>query len=271
MAEVEAETIGFDERSFLGDVRAKHIAQRRMQQVRRRVIGANLLAALMVDFELGPVADLDRALGQAPDMRMQAAGLLQRVIDREFGAVRKPDDAMIASLTAAFGVKGRAVEHERARLALRHGMAFLAVRDDRGERPFAVLSAIAEEFIAARALKDRMPDGGIVSAFITHPAFAAFLALTLHRLVESGGIHFEPAPAQNVLREIERKAKRIVKLERGFAGELLALLQAGEFVIEQLQAIGERASESIFFFVQLRLDNRFGATEFRIGLAHLGD
>jgi hypothetical protein len=61
VAEVEAEAIGFDERALLRDMRPQHIAQRRMQQVRRRVVGADLCAARVIDFQRCFVADLDRA------------------------------------------------------------------------------------------------------------------------------------------------------------------------------------------------------------------
>src|SRR5262249_15271811 len=110
------------------------------------MIGADSLATLMIDFERRLIADLDGDLAQTADLRVQGAGLLLRVLDNELGAVRKVNDPMIAGLAAAFGVKGRAIEDERALLALLHLMALFAMHDDRGQRAFALFGAIAEEF-----------------------------------------------------------------------------------------------------------------------------
>ena len=55
--EVEAQPIGRDQRARLLDVRAEHLAQRRVQQVRRRVVAARRVADLGVDLRGDEVAD----------------------------------------------------------------------------------------------------------------------------------------------------------------------------------------------------------------------
>ena len=52
MGEVEAQPIGRDERALLRDVIAEHLAQRLVQQMGRRVIGADRGARGVVDLEL---------------------------------------------------------------------------------------------------------------------------------------------------------------------------------------------------------------------------
>ena len=56
MHEVESQAIGRDERAGLLDVRAEHLAQRRMQQMRGRVIAARRIAPLFIDLRGDDVA-----------------------------------------------------------------------------------------------------------------------------------------------------------------------------------------------------------------------
>ena len=60
--EVEAQPLGRDERALLRDVRAEHLTQRLVQQMRRGVVGARRCAARVIDFELDGVAGLEAAL-----------------------------------------------------------------------------------------------------------------------------------------------------------------------------------------------------------------
>ena len=51
VAEVEAQAVGRDERALLGDVIAEHLAQRLVQEMRRRMVGADGRAARVIDGE----------------------------------------------------------------------------------------------------------------------------------------------------------------------------------------------------------------------------
>src|SRR5262245_22264328 len=109
-------------------------------------------------------------------------------------------------------------------------MLFRTVRDDRRHRALALLGAVAEEFRRPGAVADREPHGIAAGCVAAGPAFAALLALAFHRRVETGAVHFKTAPAQDVLGQVEREAERVVEFERRRARQLLALLQAAEFV-----------------------------------------
>src|ERR1700730_18604728 len=52
MGKVEAQTVWSDQRSLLSDMFAKHLPQRLVQEMRRRLMGAQSLAAIVVDEEL---------------------------------------------------------------------------------------------------------------------------------------------------------------------------------------------------------------------------
>ena len=63
--EVEAQAVRRDERALLRDVRAEHLAQRGVQQMRGGVVERGGAAALAVDVRAERVADRDRALRRA--------------------------------------------------------------------------------------------------------------------------------------------------------------------------------------------------------------
>src|SRR3546814_471889 len=74
--EVEAQAVGSDQRAFLGDVRAQHLAQRRVQQVRGAVVEDGRAAACAVDRGDEVVADLQRAGCELAHVAVELAGVL---------------------------------------------------------------------------------------------------------------------------------------------------------------------------------------------------
>ena len=87
MREVEAQPVGRDQRALLRDVIAEHLAQRLVQQMRRRMVRADGAAARMIDLERERRADLERALLDRAGMHEHVAGLLLGVGDAEAHAV----------------------------------------------------------------------------------------------------------------------------------------------------------------------------------------
>jgi hypothetical protein len=63
MAEVEAQAVGAFRLTPLRHMIAKRAAQRLVQQVRRRMVGADLAAAGMADLQLGRLAFGNSAFG----------------------------------------------------------------------------------------------------------------------------------------------------------------------------------------------------------------
>ena len=62
VGEVEAQTVGADERALLLRLLAEHRAQRPVEEVRRRVVAPRRRAARVVDLEVTASPDGDRAL-----------------------------------------------------------------------------------------------------------------------------------------------------------------------------------------------------------------
>ena len=78
-----------------------------------------------------------------------------------------------------------------------------------------------------------------------------------------------PRGLQRVLREVERKAVGVVERERGLALELVALLEAAALLVEDRKPALQRLAEARLLELERLGDQRLGAHQFGIGLAHL--
>ena len=116
VAEVEADAVGVDHLALLGHVRAQHVAQGRVQQVGRGVVGAGAGAPLGVDEQVDVVARGQPARADPDPVHVQVAGVLVGVehLARAAGPLRL---AHVAGLAAALGVEGGAVEQDLDLLA----------------------------------------------------------------------------------------------------------------------------------------------------------
>ena len=103
MHEIEAQAIGRHERAGLLHVAAEHLAERRVQQVRRGVIPPRRVPHLGVDFGGDDVADAKRAGVHAHAVRArQARADAHEPFDRRRRAARLAEDpARVGHLTAA--------------------------------------------------------------------------------------------------------------------------------------------------------------------------
>ena len=79
MGEIETQTIRRDERTLLRDMIAENVAQRFMQQMRRRMVGAHRAAARMIDVKLDRKTDCGSPLSTRSVMDEQIAKLFMRV------------------------------------------------------------------------------------------------------------------------------------------------------------------------------------------------
>ena len=115
MREIEAQPVRRHQRTRLLHVRAQNVAQRRVHQVRRRVVALVALAPRGVGFRRHAIAHAQRLFGdhamrdQSGDGIIRAAhlGQLQRVLVI-------PERADVGDLSAGFGIERRAVQHDFA-------------------------------------------------------------------------------------------------------------------------------------------------------------
>ena len=158
MAEVEAQLVGPDLRPLLRHVGPEHPAQRLMQKVRGRVVGAGGRAAHAVDMQVHDIANLQGAAVELAEMHMHVAELLLGVVDRKLGPGLREHRARVADLATGFGIERRLVHDHLAFVAgiqFGDGRAALEKRRDDALGSFGV---VAQEFGSAEFLAQFEPD-----------------------------------------------------------------------------------------------------------------
>ena len=138
LAEVEAQAVGRHQRALLGDVGAEPPAQRLVQQVGGRVVGAQRGAALAVDPHLHGVADGELALW-SPGRRWtkQVAEFLLGVVDGDLEPPGAEHDAAIAHLAAGLAIERSLVGDDGNLRAGLGRLDRLAVDQERSTLPSA--------------------------------------------------------------------------------------------------------------------------------------
>ncbi len=204
MREVETQPVACDKRSLLRDVIAQHDAQSLMQQMRRRMIGANRLSTFRIDRQLHRHAGAQLAFRNLDVMHEKIAELLLRVANMGAHA-RGGEKTRVADLTARLCVKRRLVDDHKTALALRQAIGFRAFAHDGRDDALGLLGFITQKLRRADAILDGVPDCLGRSFARPGPRLARLGALTLHGLRERSRIDADAAGAQRVLRQIERK------------------------------------------------------------------
>ena len=235
------------------------------------MIGADGRATAVIDDHLDGLAGLERSALDGADMGEHEAEFLLRIGDAEQRAFCALDHAGIADLTAAFAVE-RCLRHDdHRRVALGQRLHGLAILQDRAHFGFGGFRRIAEELGGAGLFLDVEPDGFGGSFARTLPSLARVVLLLLHRFSEGCGIDRDVAPAQSVLRQIEREAVGVVKLERNVSCKHVACAQIVRGIVEQDQATLQGLAELGFLKLERLGDHCLRAAKFAVGVAHLAD
>ncbi len=267
VAEIEAQPVGRVERAALCHVIAERAAQRLVQKMRGRMIGADRAAAVVVHDEArglpgGDLARLD--LGKMHEDARDLAG-----IGHARAPARRLDHPGIAHLAARLGIKGRLVDGDLDLASLFRPRRCDPVPHQRNDLALGAFGIVAEKLGHAVLLGDVEPDRLIGHLARSGPGGARLGLLGRHGRIEPLGIDGAPLLAQRVLRQIERKAIGIVEPEGRLAGQGRALGQAGQFLVQKPQAALERLAKARLLEPQRLLDQGLRAAQFGIGLAHL--
>ena len=258
--EVETQPIGRHERALLLDMLAKDLPQRRVQQMRRRVIGLDGLAARGIHLRGKLVADLDETAADLAQMRVDGAALL-RVRHRELRA-HVAELTRIADLAAGLRVERRAIEDDFALLAGVQHLDFLAVLEQRDDLADIRHALVAEEAGLAFELDAR----GHVHLEVA--AATRTFALALHGSLVAFHVDLEAALARDVGGEVGGEAVGVVQLEDGLAFDGLVGAELRHRSIQNLHASLERALELFAFLQQHLADARLLRHELGERLAH---
>ena len=271
MREIEAEAVFGNQRTLLRDMIAEAIAQRCMDKVRRGMVRPDPVAPFGINFQMDRVADLDRTAGNPADMRVQPAQRLVGGLDCEFEAFGRPYPPGIPGLATAFAIERRLVGQNDHLVTGPGRIDLRAVLDDRNDLGFASGRIVARELGRSLRIGDIEPDLFAGRLARTLPRRPGSRLLLLHRRVESALVDGDAAAAQRIFRQIVGEAIGVVELERGLPVQRPALAHRAGRLVEQLEALVERAAELRFLAFEHLFDQRLPALQFGIGLTHLGD
>ena len=216
----------------MGDVRSKDLAQRFVQQMRRRVIGAGCRATGVIDFEFNGIARLERTAFNLAHMHKQVAQLFLRGGHAEQRSLGTLDDALIANLAAGLAIERCLIEDQPTFVSGFQRLDLSPARYECRHLAFGRFGIVAQKFCRPEALLDIEPDGFGRLFARALPGLAGIGPLLVHGDSKRLGIDRDAARAQRIFREIEREAERVVEFERNVAGEHRTLFERAGRIAE---------------------------------------
>ena len=223
----------------------------------------------MIDLELHGIVEAELAFLDDAVMDEEIAQLLLRIGNPEQSALRPADDTSVTDLAARFAIERRLVQHQRRLVARLEALDETTIRNDTAHDAFRRLGLVAEELGGADLLAQFEPDSLRRRLARPLPGFPRLGFLMLHRLVEGVGVDGHAARFQRVLRQIERKPVGVVKLEGDLARQHVTAIETGARLVEQSDALLQRAAEAGFLELQRLGNQRLRADQLLIAIAHL--
>ena len=260
MGEVEAGALRRDQRAFLLHVITEHIAQRRVHQVRCRVIALDGFAQVVVDLCMHAVAFAQLARIDDADVQ-EGLALFLRVLHEKHRIVAE-QPASIADLAARLGVERGFLEHHDRALIRADALDPLAV-DEQIAHPADLLDPVI-----ARKHRDRIHVDRLVVVNAELAGRARAFALRVHSDLEPRVIDREVAFARDVRGQVDRKTVGVVQSERGLA-RYRAPAHVADVRFEDAHALIERFREPLFLELEHTHHIVGGRDEFGVGLPHL--
>ena len=268
MGKVEAQPFGRNQRPLLRDMVTQHLAQRLVQEMRGRMVGADGGAPRGVHVQLNRVARFERSCLDDALMHNQVTQLFLRVGHAQACRTRLYH-TRVTHLAAGLAIERRLVDDDAATFAKRQRSNFLAALHQRSDNALGALGVIAQKFRRPGFLLQRIPDGFGRRLARSSPGLARLGPLALHGGGEGVEVNADAARAQCVLRQIEREAVGIVKFERGFARQVCAAGKSPGLLVQNGKATHQRGAEARFLQLQRLGDQRLRAQKLGVGLAHL--
>ena len=209
----------------------------------------------VVPLDRGPARGVHRHLDLAArlrrgialyEMNERLAGLL-RVADRP-GFTAERQRAGVADLPAHLGIKRRAIQHDAGAFLLlndlRHGGGGgELLKPDKHRRGIGGEARYADDLLLLRG--------------------PCTVALLLHQRIKPGGVHRQATLTRHQLRQVQRKAIRVIKLERKRAGQFFFIPQPRGFFAEEVDAAVEGLVERLLLGLDRLPDDV--ATLFQLG------
>ena len=278
VGEVEPQPVGRDERAGLLDVRAEALAEGGVEQMGRRVVAADGVAALPVHVRRHPVA-FPQASPRDPHpvrARSPGGGPLQAVdlCGHRAAAGRQPPG--VRDLAAGFEVERRPIEH---RVARRPGVeggrrGASVVEQPHDLRPVDPGGRVALEPVGGG--KDRRAVGVRLDREPVRPGFSEprlrprLRALRLQAPLEAVAVDGDAAFAGQLVDEVQGQAVGVVQAEDLVPGQDAAG-GPGQRRLEAGEAVGQDRVEPVLFGPHHPGDRLAVGAELGVRDAHLAD
>ncbi len=229
--EVEAQLVRANRRAGLVHVVAEHLAERLVQQVRRRVVRHRREADVPRNGRLDPVAGGESCTLEEERLVVAEAERGDELRPTGHAARLRLDRAQIRHLAAALGIEGRLAELDEEEAVLE-----LLERTDLCQHlGLLVADEVGLEAGFARELRRPLELARLTGA---RP-----LALLGHQTLELVLVDRQAALERELARQLEREAVRVVEAERVLARD--AFGAAREHLVEQSHAGRERLGEAL--------------------------
>ena len=252
--EVEAHTLVVLIRAGLMHMGAQHFSQSFLQQMRTCMVAHDRVAAVALHRSDDLIACLHHAVQQRTGMHIITLRRLFTGRHRQMRAARRCNHAGIGYLTAALGIERRAVQHHQnafLRTVVRgHGIRQLIAVGQRHDFGLSLQRAVTQKFCGRsvqRAEQIRRPTGNVTAQTV----LACLFPLLLHLGTEAVLIHLNAVLSSDLLGKIQRKAERIVQLERVNARQHAALALGSSLfdvvdeIRQDIQALVDGAGEAL--------------------------
>ena len=241
-------------------MRAQHLAQRRVQQVRGGVIEADGAAPRRIDAGRDGITHRQRRALERPDVDDGLVELLcvGHVEARAAGAQQR---AGVTHLAAALGIERRAREHHFADLAGLQRRHERAVAPQRHHPALGLEGVVADEL----TLRRNALAGAQVDAELAGRARA--FALEFHLALVAFHVDAQSAFAGDVGGKVGRETVGIVQQEQQRTGHRLAAGH-GHARFELCHASHQRLGKTLFLGAQHAGDLRTALAQLGIGVAH---
>jgi hypothetical protein len=258
VGEVEAQLVRAHRRAGLADVRAEPLAQRRVQQVRRRVIAHRRVAKLVIDRGGDPLSGIEPG---APHPKRLVVADPVDVLDP--GLSPAPGEhPRVRHLTSALGVEGALLELDEQRAVVRE-------RPRRGDRGLRLELAVADE-VGRRRLGGELDHRLVAVGRRRRAAAACPRALFVHQRLEALVVDRQALLGQELLGQVVREAVGVMEAEGilGVDPGRLRLLSLGDELREQLGPAVQRAAEALLLVADPAHDQVALGSQVRVRVTH---
>ena len=223
--EVEAKAIGTHVAASLGDVLAKHLTQRSMQDMRGSVVARDASTAIRIHGGRDGSALGKSALEHLHHVAHETLLRRLRIDDLHLDAIGL-DDARVPHFAAHLGIERGYVQNRFAGLTSLQLGHTLAIGDKRADRCLGGKILIADETRGAELLEQLGVDAAVRGPGrlgVLDVGRTSAVALRLHATLEALHIHDDAALLAQLARDVHRETVRVVQRERLLAGKRGAL------------------------------------------------